>query len=241
MALIGRGRVLGRKITSDGVHSGPREEPDEPDKEDGLPVWPAEEGKGPERGSAVTRQRDRNIVIGCDPPQRQRVGGARRPCWNCWLFRPRKIFWDGLTMMMMMTMTDVDVKADLTDVSLLAEIPINLSGWLDPGGGALCSLFLLDGNFAISPDRPRRWSKSARAFRAFLRDSQPCGWCQAASVWGKQQGLVHFWLPMTTTTLGMGDNIIAQPPLATGVKDEAHQCKCKMPHIGANELLQSFP
>lgn len=109
MALIGRGRVLGRKITSDGVHSGPREEPDEPDKEDGLPVWPAEEGKGPERGSAVTRQRDRNIVIGCDPPQRQRVGGARRPCWNCWLFWPRKIFWDGLTMMMMMTMTDVDV------------------------------------------------------------------------------------------------------------------------------------
>lgn len=160
-------------------------------------------------------------------------------------------------------------KADLTEVSLLAEIPINLSGWLDPGGGALCSLFLLDGNFAISPDRPRRWSKSARAFRAFrqrfphistrqVRDSQPCGWCQAASVWGKQQGLVHFWLPMTTTTLGMGDNIIAQPPLATGVKvdddhapgqvstidsgqDEAHQCKCKMPHIGANELLQSFP
>ncbi|EHA24066.1 hypothetical protein ASPNIDRAFT_39888 [Aspergillus niger ATCC 1015] len=58
-------------------------------------------------------------------------------------------------------------KADLTEVSLLAEIPINLSGWLDPGGGALCSLFLLDGNFAISPDRPRRWSKSARAFRAF--------------------------------------------------------------------------
>lgn len=111
MALIGRDRALGRKITSDGVHSGPREEPDEPDKEDGLPVWPAEEGKGPERGSAVTRQRDRNIVIGCDPPQRQRVGGARRPCWNCWLFWPRKIFWDGLTMMMMMmmTMTDVDV------------------------------------------------------------------------------------------------------------------------------------
>ncbi|PYH69859.1 uncharacterized protein BO88DRAFT_269372 [Aspergillus vadensis CBS 113365] len=68
-----------------------------------CPVWPAEEGKGPERGSAVTRQRDRNIVIGCDPPQQQRVGGARRPCWNCWLWT-RKIFWDGLpTMMMMMT------------------------------------------------------------------------------------------------------------------------------------------
>ncbi|OJJ72652.1 hypothetical protein ASPBRDRAFT_548651 [Aspergillus brasiliensis CBS 101740] len=42
--------------------------------------------KDRERGSAVTRQRDRNIVIGCDPPQRQRVGGARRPCWNYWLF-----------------------------------------------------------------------------------------------------------------------------------------------------------
>ncbi|PYH38645.1 uncharacterized protein BO87DRAFT_372758 [Aspergillus neoniger CBS 115656] len=39
--------------------------------------------------------------------------------------------------------------------------------------GALCSLFLLDGNFAISPDRPRRWSKSARAFRAFRQPLLP--------------------------------------------------------------------
>ena len=58
--------------------------------------------------------------------------------------------------------------------------------------------FLLGGTLS-SPDR-RRMEQIGTGFRAFrqrfphiptrqLRDSQPCGWRQAASVWGKQQGL----------------------------------------------------